>query len=141
MPRIELQANWTDDDGMLRIDVSAANSSTSAAMEVYAYPTDIQAFAEQLENFPSSIKHEVVWESGTPDPKWYGHMLMRARVVDGVGHSALEVLMDVRGSPPYSAKSNFYLRCNPADINVLGTKMQQWLSVPTEKCIVEWRDV
>jgi hypothetical protein len=140
MPRVELKAIWTDDDGMLQIVVGAVSGGTSASMEVYSYPADVESFASRLEAFPATPSDEAIWESGEADPKWYGHMLLRAHVLDGVGHSAVEVLMDVRGSPPNRAKSNFFLRCNPADLNELGRRIKAWLPNPTEQLAVEWRN-
>ncbi len=140
MPRVDLKTIWTDDDGMLQIVVRAAGPGASASMEVYSYPGDVEAFASRLEAFPSSSKDEVAWESGDSDPKWYGHMLLRAHVLNGRGHSAIEVLMDVRGDPPHRAKSNFFLRCNPADLNEMGRNIRAWLQNPTEQITVEWRD-
>jgi hypothetical protein len=140
MPRVDIKTLWTDDDGMLQISVRAAGAGNSASMEVYSYPADVEVFAARLEAFPSSPKDEVTWESGQPDPKWYGHMLLRAHVLNGSGHSAIEVLMDVRGDPPNRARSNFFLRCNPADLNELGRKIKAWLPNPTDQLTVEWRD-
>jgi hypothetical protein len=140
MPRVELKSVWTDDGGMLQIAVRAVAGGNSASMEVYSYPADVESFASRLEAFPSSPKDEASWESGEADPKWYGHMLLRAHVLNGSGHSAIEVLMDVRGDPPVRSKINFYLRCNPADLNELGRKIKAWLPDPTEQLAVEWRD-
>ena len=140
MPRIELKAVWTDDDGMLQIRVGAAGDGTSASMEVYSYPADVEAFASRLENFPRPPSEQVAWESGDIDPKSYGHMLLRAHLIDGVGHSAVEVLMDVRGAPPNRSMSNFFLRCNPADLNEWGRRIKAWLPNPSDQLVVEWRD-
>jgi hypothetical protein len=109
-------------------------------MEVYSYPTDVDSFAMQLQTFPATPTDEVSWESGDADPKWYGHMLLRAHVLDGVGHSAIEVLMDVRGDPSCRAMNNFFLRCNPADLNELGRRIKAWLPDPSQQLTVEWRD-
>ena len=140
MSRVELKAIWTDDDGMLQIRVGAAGGDTSAWMEVYSYPADVELFASRLENFPTTPNEQVAWESGDTDPKWYGHMLLRAHLIDGVGHSAVEVLMDVRGAPPNRSMSNFFLRCNPADLNELGRRIKAWLPNPSDQLSVEWRD-
>jgi hypothetical protein len=140
MPRVELKSVWTDDDGMLQIAVRAVGEGNAASMEVYSYPADIELFASRLEAFPCSPKDEVCWESGETDPKWHGHMLLRAHVLNGSGHSAIEVVMDVRGDPPGRSKSNFYLRCNPADLNELGRRIKAWLPDSSEQLAVEWRD-
>lgn len=141
MPRIELKVIWTDDDDMLQLVVSASNGLTSSSMEVYAYPAEVEAFASGLEAFPRTARDEVVWESGSADPKWYGHMRLRAYVLDGSGHSALEVLMDVRGDPSDCTLSNFSLRGNPADFNELGRRINSWLAEPSAQFVGEWRNV
>ena len=141
MPRLELKTILTDDDGMLKIVVGAAGAVASASMEVYSYAAELEAFASRLEDFPMSIADEVVWECGDADPKWFGHMVLRAHVNDGVGHSAIQVHMDARGDPPNRVMSSFFLCCNPADLNELGRRIKAWLPNPSEQLAVEWRDV
>jgi hypothetical protein len=138
MSRVELRSVWEDSDGMLQIVISAANASASSSMDVYAYPTDVERFASGLEGFPKTLADEVVWESGDADPKWYGHMFLRAHVIDHAGHSALEVLMDIRGAVPGREMSHFFVPCNPADLNELGRKIKAWLLNPSERLSVEW---
>jgi hypothetical protein len=138
MARVELRSVWEDSDGMLQIVVSAASSSTSSSMDVYAYPTDVKRFAGELEGFPRTLADEVVWECGDSDPKWYGHMRLRAHVIDRAGHSALEVFMDVREAVPGRATSHFFVPCNPADLNELGRRIKAWRLNPSERLSVEW---
>jgi hypothetical protein len=140
MSRVELKSLWIDDNGMFQLDIGASNDRTSARMELYAYPADILSFASGLESFPANANSEVVWESGGIDPKWYGHMRLRAHVLNGSGHSALEVTMEVRSTPPDSSRSVFSLRCNPADLNELGRRIKEWLAQPSEQLTMEWRD-
>jgi hypothetical protein len=140
MPRIDLKNLSTDDDGVLQLEFGASNGRTSARMELYAYPADVLTFACDLESFPTGPTSEVTWVSGNPDEKWFGHMSFRAHVLNGSGHSALDVLMDVHGASPNRSSSTFSLRCNPADINELGRRIKAWLAEPTEQLIVEWRD-
>lgn len=138
MPFIAFKSVSSDDDGMLQIDVTAANSYAAATMDVYLYPDEIENFATELERFPTALAHEVVLESGSSDPKWYGHLRVRVYVMDRAGHSAVEVLMDRRGKPPGRASHHFYLTCNPADMNELGRRLKQWISHPAQEVRVEW---
>jgi hypothetical protein len=131
---------WTDDDGMLQVEVVAANSATVATMEAYFYPDQFGRFASALEQFPTHAAHEVMLESGSADPKWYGHLRLRVHVKDGVGHSLVEVFMDRRGDPPARASHHFYLTCNPADMNELGRQLNQWADQPSQELRVVWRD-
>jgi hypothetical protein len=111
-----------------------------ATMEAYLYPDQICLFADGLEQFPTSVTHVVTLEAGSPDPKWFGHLRLCAHVSDGVGHSVVEIFMDCRGKPPVQALHHFFLKCNPADLNDLGRQLNGWLSDPSEKVQVEWRD-
>jgi hypothetical protein len=140
MPWVTLKNVSSDDDGTLQVVVGASNGRASAGMDVYADPADILAFACDLEGFPANRGSEVCWESGSTDPKWYGHMRLRAHVLNGSGHSVLDVLMDVRGSPPNAEMSRFSLRCNPADLNELGRRIREWIADPSVPLKVEWRD-
>lgn len=140
MSSIEIKSIWTDVDGMLQLVVGASNGRTFSSMEIYSYPADIESFAARLKDFPFNLQDEVVWESGDVDPKWYGHMRIRAYVLDGKGHSAIEVLMDMRGDAVNRSKSTFSLRSNPADLNELGQRIIVWLANPADQLVVEWRD-
>jgi hypothetical protein len=141
VPHVAFKSIWTDDDGMLQVAITAGNSAAMATMEAYIYPDEISRFAAELEQFPTSASHEVTLESGSPDPKWYGHLRLRAHVRDDVGHSAVEVFMDCRVDPPAGALHHFYLRCNPADVNELGRQLNQWISQASRPEVhVEWRD-
>ena len=141
MPLLAFKSLWSDDDSMLQVAVTAANSTANATMEAYLYPDQIENFASELERFPTGAAHEVELESGSSNPKWYGHLRLRVYVKDGVGHSAVEVLMDRRGDPPNRASHHFYLPCNPADMNELGRRLKQWISEPSRQAAVEWRDI
>jgi hypothetical protein len=140
MSRVELKVLSTDEDGTLQLEVGAANDRTSSRMELCAHADELLSFASGLEDFPAGPKGEVIWESGGPDPMWFGHIRLRAHVLNGSGHSALDVLMDVRDTPPNRAMSAFSLRCNPADLNELGRKIKVWLAQPSQQLTVEWRD-
>ena len=141
MPFMAFKSVSSDDDGLLQVAFTAGHSSANAAMYVYLYPDQIEHFAAELERFPTGLTHEVVLESGSSDPKWYGHLRVRVYVMDSAGHSAVEVLIDDRGEPPGRASHHFYLPCNPADMNEVGRRLKQWISHPAQEVRVDWRDI
>jgi hypothetical protein len=104
------------------------------------YPNDLATFADALKAFPRDTKSEVVLEAGSKDPKWHGYLRLRVFVLNATGHSAMEVESDVRGSPPVSATSHFYVPGTPADFNRLGSEMSDWVKNPIDRLVVEWRD-
>ena len=130
----------SDDDGLLQVALATGHSSAHATMDVYLYPDQLERFAAELEQFPMTLTQEVVLESGSSDPKWYGHLRVRVYVVDSVGHSAVEVSIDYRGDPLGPISHHFYLPCNPADMNELGRRLRPWISHPEQELRVEWRD-
>jgi hypothetical protein len=140
MPRIEFKTIWTDSDGMLNLFIAASNGVTTGGLETYLYPEQLLEFARELERFPSNAQHEVIIQAGSTDPGLHDHFQMRAFVLNGSGHSALEVTMESRGNPPVAARSHFYLACNPADLNRVGTVLRQWLPDPAKGLSIEWRD-
>jgi hypothetical protein len=140
MSRVELSVVWTDDDGMLQLSIKTVSPTHASVQETYLYPDNLAKFADELRSFPRDTKSEVVLESGSKDPKWHDYLRLRVFVLKPTGYSAMEVESDVRGSPPVSATSHFYVPGTPADFNRLGSEMSDWLKNPIGRLVVEWRD-
>ncbi len=138
MPYIELKRIWTDDDKMLQLEVTASNDGQVTNQDFYAYPDDLTDFGNKLQSFPKSLSDVVSLEYGK-DPQFYCYFLLRAIVLDSVGHSALEIMTDNRLEPPVKASSHFYMPSEVATINSFGKILKNWVVDMSLDCRFEWK--
>ncbi len=121
------------DEPHVRLIISSGDFS--AAQDSYISDEYFLEFGKALQTFPQHLKHEVIFDDGSPDPKYYCYILLRAFVYDGVGHSALEVRIENHGVAPYSAAAHFHILCEVATLNDLGKSLESWV-VSKEKKFV-----
>ena len=138
MSYIELKRAWTDDDGMIELEVIASNGQQVGTMRLCVYPDQLVEFGDKLTIFPSSVNDIAALEYGTP-PDVYSYVLLKAQVLDGKGHSALEVQFDNRLEPPEEAKSKFFISAEPASLNRFGSALSAWASGDEKVVRAEFR--
>jgi len=114
------------DEPELHIELQASNGDTSATQDFYCYVEDLEQFANELIDFPSSITSEVRFEIGRRSSDWAYFVLVRTYVHDGWGHSALEIDLDCHAKAPYGHSMHFYILCEPASVNRLGKELIVW---------------
>ena len=139
MSYIEIERIWTDDDEMLQLDFRASNDSQVGQQDFYIYPKSLLDFSLRLQEFPENIEDEVILEYGK-DPNFYCYFLLRALVLDNVGHSALELVFNNRLAPPLQAEVKFYMQCEPATINELGKELVSWAANMGDVFRYEWKN-
>lgn len=110
------------------IELKISSGNFSATQDSYISDEYFLEFGKELQMFPRSLKHEVIFEDGSLDPKYYCYIKLRAFIYDGVGHSAFEVRIENHGVVPYSASSNFYILCEAATLNNLGKALESWVA-------------
>ena len=137
MSYIELEVIWSDDDGMIQVELTASNGAQVGKQDFYAYPEQLLEFGEKLSSFPSSMKDVVVLEYGE-DPKYYCHMLLRATVIANTGASAIEIKFENRLQPPMEAQVRFFIASEPASLNKLGKSLINWARLPSGKFRAEF---
>ena len=138
MPRISIQRIWTDDDAMLQLEFAASNDRLAAEQDFYVYPAELLQFSEQLQSFPSTLNDVVELRYGE-DPQFYCFFLLRALVLDSVGHCALELQFDNRDAPPLKAAASFFMAAEAATINSIGAGLQVWCKDMSEGFVYEWK--
>lgn len=143
----ELQKIEDDPEYLLDVWIEASNGDYSAATRQMLAPMDLNQFGEALQNFPKSIHHsvslEVVLESrkrfrigrtrivcaedlqrqGKSSPVAdlaHTELLIRACMV-GPGDCAIEVKSNNLADPPHLADAHFFIECEAAAVNRLGT--------------------
>jgi hypothetical protein len=115
-----------DDYDVPHVELSVSGGGFAARQDSYVEYDEWMEFGAALKTFPSSLAHEVVFESGSPEGAHYCYILLRAFVYDGVGHSALEVEVNNHSAPPRSAAAHFYIPCEAATLNRLGESLESW---------------
>lgn len=114
------------DDPPPHVVLSISNEGFTAEQDSYVDDEQWLDFGKSLQSFPQSLDHEVIFENGTPDPRYYNYILLRAFVYDGVGHAALEVRMENHSAPPYTASAHFHILSDAAVWNHLGRLLESW---------------
>ena len=137
MHYIEIERIWTDHDEMVQLDICASNGNQSGKQDFYIYPEDFISFAKQLQKFPVSIKDEVKIEYGIP-PNYYCYLCLGAIVIDNLGHSAFMFKFNNRLAIPNLAEMLFYMKSEPATINVFGKKLEAWAAKMDGRFKFEW---
>ena len=138
MPYIRFTKIWEDSDGMLEIELSASNDRYASLASFYTYPDELQTFAKRLQEFPASTADQILFEYGKDDEKYPSYLRIKVILFDKVGHSAIEIKTSVNGDMRVTARSSFSLSCNPAEINAIGKKIENWIRVKEEGLYYEW---
>jgi hypothetical protein len=122
---------WTDADTLMQVRVSLTGNGRQSWAEAYSYPDKFSEFGTALINFPTSIADEVLLELGSSDPAYADHLLVRAFVLDGVGHCAVEFKSQCRGDALNSASMHFTVPTEAASLNELGKELVAWSESPS----------
>lgn len=107
------------------VEVSVSGSGFAARQDSYIEDDEWVEFGTALKAFPQHLEHEVTFENGAREGKYYCYILLRALVYDGLGHSALEVKISNHLTPPHSAAAHFYIQCEAAALNRLGESLEK----------------
>ena len=115
-----------DEYDVPHVELFISGDDFAARQDTYVNDEEWLEFGLALQSFPGSLEHEVSFENGAPEGKYYCYILLRAFVYDGVGHSALEVKISNQSPPPYGALAHFYVLCEVATLNRLGKSVELW---------------
>ena len=115
-----------DDDDPPHVELLVSDGDFAVGQNSYIYDEEFLEFGVALKSFPLNLAHEVIFESGSPDPKYHCYIRLRAFVYDGVGHCALEAMVENHLVEPYSASAHFYILCEAATLNRLGQLLESW---------------
>ena len=125
---------WTDDDGMLQVEVVAANSATVATMEAFTYSIWASRSPSALEQFPTHAAHEVMLESGSPiRVGGTGTCVCASMLRMALDTLSLRSSWIVAAIHRLGRRIISHFRCNPADMNELGRQLNQWADQPSQE--------
>ena len=137
MPYIRVKHIWTDDNGMVQIEIQASNGAQVAEQDFFAYPETIIEFCKALAEFPFIQSNKACLEYGA-DPKYYCHFYLSAVMLNNQGHSAFELRFNNRLAPPLKAEGAFYMACEAATINSFSKRLLHWLENQETVLLFEW---
>jgi hypothetical protein len=135
MNQICIKSEPYNEDGVLNLLVWASSEGFSGFAEVFVTPQHIKSFALSLTAFPASVDDTVVLEYGDESGEYPYHLLMRAEVVDQVGHSAMLVDVSSHVSSPFVARAELRVLSEPASINEFGHCLVRWVDDPCEALV------
>ena len=124
--QIRIRKLGEDDYDAPHVELCISDDGFAARQDSYIDDEEWVEVGGALQSFPKNVEHEVAFENGAPEGKYYCYILLRAFVYDGVGHSALEVKISNPSPPPYGASAHFYVSCEAATLNRLGKSLELW---------------
>jgi hypothetical protein len=122
MSEIAIAAAAWAEDGMLRLFVWASAGGFSGAAEIFVTRQVIADFASALAAFPTAIGNAATLEYGDESGDFPAHLMLRAHLLDRVGHSAMRVRFAALANDRDSAHAEFFVLSEIAGINELGRK-------------------
>ena len=137
MARITIKNLWTDTDSMMKPEIAIQSTTNSTRIDFYAYPEELQSFAQKLQGFDGS--EPIMFEYGAEE-NMYCHFQLKVTPIDLRGHSAFEIKFDNRRDLPEKASGHFYVPANPATVNDFGRSVGDWLENATDELEYEWND-
>ena len=137
MKNIAFNNLWEDDDGMLKVEMTASNGIITGQQDFYAYPNEIEELGAKLSEFPSSKTDEVIFEYGNEE-NYYSYVFLKAQVLKSSLRSVLEIKFDNRLEPPKAAQVNFYIPLEPTELNRLGKSLVSWSKNPSEALLAKF---
>lgn len=123
-------------DGFSEFRLEAANGFCSAAQQFYAQRDGFRNFASELKGFPADIKSRIKIEFGGPEKPWAAYLLLEVFCYEPTGKSAIKVRMETYFIEPHYDKSEFFIICYPAALNILGEQLSNWS--PLDESTFEW---
>lgn len=130
--KLHITPIWIDEDSLMRIRISLTGNGHHSWSEIYSYPEKFLEFGAALIDFPNSVTDEVLFELGSTDPAYADHLRIRAFVLDGVGHCAVEFRSESRGDALGSSLFHFTVPTEAASLNELGKNLVAWSKSPSE---------
>ncbi len=135
MNQLRLKFEPYNDDEVICFSIFASSGGFSGLAEILQSKSSFKQFGVGLIDFPKSVDHTVLLEYGDGSDEWPYHVVLRAQVMDGVGHSAIFVRIQSFCSPFEAALSEFLIPSEPASINELGQLITDWPSKADEPLV------
>ncbi|MCK5374992.1 MAG: hypothetical protein KAJ40_06890 [Alphaproteobacteria bacterium] len=136
---------YEDDDGMLEVELFAANPNVSGRNKFFCYPQMLSDYADKLLNyFPIDQAECVEYESGSPERylenDYNEYVCFKMLPYGGKGGVLIEIELIYETWPAhlgdYSCK--FSLVTYVAGVNDLGNSIKSWLKNTDTPMRIDW---
>ena len=106
------------DDDYLLIEIHARNERFAGSSRVYGDPDELTRLADRISGFPSHPTDERIYEFGSQDRNIAGgYVRLRFCCVDGVGHAAVDVMLEDDDATYAIASAKFSLAVEAAAVD------------------------
>jgi len=131
-----IQADLDRVDEVSEFVLQASNGSCSASQRFYLRRDGFRNFAKELKDFPANIESRAKLEWGGQENPWANYLQLDVFCYEPTGKVAIKARMETHFIEPYYDKSEFFIICYPAALNILGEKLSNW--DPLEESTFEW---
>ncbi|WP_273212503.1 hypothetical protein [Runella zeae] len=122
MKGLEITLLWQDpniEEFYFRI----SNEMNSCELTLYILVQSLYDFGKKLQEFPQSINDKISFEINSTDSCY---LLLEALCYNQFGHAALKVHAINNSIMPHIFDLTFYIQCEVAAINELGSLLANW---------------
>jgi hypothetical protein len=131
-----IEADLDRVDEVSEFILQASNGSCFASQQFYLRRDGFRNFAKELKDFPTNIASRIKLEWGGQERPWANYLLLDVFCYEPTGKSAIKVRMETHFDEPHYEKSEFFIICYPAALNILGVRLSKW--DPLEESTFEW---
>lgn len=110
---------------MLKLRIAVKGGGYAAWEDTYAYPEDIERFAEALSAFSGAADDEAVLR--VSGPEFPNSLQLRAYVLSALDRSAFQFISISTCKPLTTSKFDFSLPVEVASPNRLGVELSSWV--------------
>ena len=121
---VSVRRHSYDEPKILHIEFTVSSDSFAGNIDIYCGVNDLVEIGTGLRNFPKGLNDEYIFEYGSDDPKErsYRYFVLRAYMIDSVGHGAIQFIINNNTVEPYEGMCRFSIQADAAAINRLGEK-------------------
>ena len=132
-----IEADLERIDEVSEFILQASSGSCSVSQQFYLQRDGFKDFGKELKDFPASTKSRIKLEWGGLDWPWANYLLLDIFCYEPMGKSAIKVRMETHFDEPHYNKSEFFILCYPAALNILGERLSNWN--PLNESTFEWQ--
>jgi hypothetical protein len=111
-----------------QLEFVVSKGNFAGGTDIYCNVEDLKETGKALQNFPAQIGDEYRYEYGSenPEDRCYRYFLMRAYTTDGVGHCAVQFVINQNSVEPDEGVCRFSISADAASINRLGILFEKF---------------
>jgi hypothetical protein len=132
MKGLEISLIWQDPN-IEELHVKISNGMNFCELNLYDQLESLSKFGKKLQEFPKTINEKISLEIGSIN---HAYLFIEAMCYNQFGHAALKVHAVNNTDIPLMYDTTFYISCEVASINELGSQLASWN--PKNDYYLEW---